>query len=353
MWFSDKLSEILNYYLLNNSIAQIWTAVLAYILIFFILKQVLQLGIKRIHSYTKWKKINFGILLLDIIKNTPQYFFITLQIYIPLKILNLPELADNIIDGIFLIILIFQTVRIWNKILLYLIKHFFGQKGKMQKTTQNALQLMVKIIVRTLWWLLLLSNLWIEITPLIASLWVWGIAVAFALQNMLQDIFSSFSIFISTPFKVWDYISINDKISWTVDNISFKATHIRTIQGHEIRIPNKDIISNPLENFGGMKERRIRFNLGVIYETSQSKLKKIPKIIQKIIEKDEEITYERTKLTNLWDFSINFKISYVIQDPDYMKYLDKNHIILMGILENFEKEWIELAYPTQVIYNKK
>ena len=125
------------------------------------------------------------------------------------------------------------------------------------------------------------------------------------------------------------------------------------MQWHEIRIPNKDIISNPLENFGGMKERRNRFNIGVIYETSQTKLKKIPNLIKTIIEKDEELIYERTRLNNLGDFSINFKISYVVKDPDYMIYLEKNHIILMEILEIFEKEWIELAYPTQVIYNKK
>ncbi|NOZ44449.1 MAG: mechanosensitive ion channel family protein [bacterium] len=134
--------------------------------------------------------------------------------------------------------------------------------------------------------------------------------------------------------------------------MSLKSTHITSIKGYDVRIPNKDILNNTLENYGKMKYRRVRFDLGVVYNTPVDKLKKIPQIIQNIIEKEDEVMFERCHLTELASYSINFKTSYVIKKKDYQIYLHINEHVLLEILEKFEKEAIELAFPTQVIHSK-
>jgi len=342
--------KALNHEIFNNTLSQIITAIVIYFIIFLLLKKIIRWIINWIQKYIDGKEINFGILLLDIIKNTPKYFFLALEVYVPLKVLTLPDITDKVVNGLFAFVLILQVIRILNRILIYSISKNVKGKWKIGKTSQNAFQLIIKIVVWIVGGLLLLSNLGIEITPLIASLGIWGIAVAFALQSMLQDLFSSLSILFSRPFNVGDYIVLNENVDGTVTDITLKATHIKTIQGYEIRIPNKDVLNNPIKNYGKMKTRRTRIEIGVTYETPIKKLKNIEKIIEKIITKIDDLDYERTRLIDLADFSIIFKISYVVRNKNYQIYLQKKEKVLLGILEAFEKKGIEIAYPTQVVY---
>lgn len=350
MTFYQQAIKLLSFEIFQNPVSHILIAILSYIWIFFIIKNIVKFTITHIEKYVDHKKMNFGIMLLDIIKNTPKYFFITLEIYIPLKLLTLPDIIDQIINWIFTFVILTQIIRILNRILLHSLSWIFSHKGKVEKTTQNALQLIIKISLWGIWLLILLSNLWVEISPLLASLWIWGLAIAFALQSMLQDVFSSFSIILSKPFKVGDYIKIWDK-KWSVKEISMKATYITTVMGHEVRIPNKLILENELENYGKMKHRRIRFELWVTYDTAIKKLKKITKIISNIIDAEVDVEYERCRLTELWTYSIKFKISYMVTKADYQTYLVVNENILINILEALEKEQIELAFPTSVIHS--
>jgi small-conductance mechanosensitive channel len=170
---------------------------------------------------------------------------------------------------------------------------------------------------------------------------------------MLQDLFSSFSIILSKPFKVGDYIKVDNEHTGIVKTITLKATHITSIKGHDIRVPNKDVLNNKIENYASMKYRRVRFDIGVSYATTSKKLRDIPGIIEEIIARHEEdIDFERVKMTELATYSIVFKISYVIRSKDYDLYLNKNQEILLDILERFEKLAIEIAYPTQTIFTE-
>jgi len=352
--FLETIQNILKYQILNNTVQTIVIAVITYFIIRLLLKKWVGFTQTHIKNYLKKNKDNkgFGSLLLDIIQNMPKYFFIILEIYIPLNILNFTNTWNEIIKWFFLFIVLLQVIRILNRIIIYSIKGMFTHKGKVEQTSLNALQLVFKIVLRTIGWLLLLSNLNIEITPLIASLGVGWIAIAFALQNILQDFFSSFSIILSRPFKVWDYIIIWEK-SWTVTEITLKATHIKTTMGYEVRIPNTEILAKDLENRGRMKYRRIRFDIWVEYKTPTKKLKIIPEMIELALSNIDNIEYERTKLSELASYSIKFTTSYVIWSPAYAVYIDVRQSVLLNILEKLEKEKIKIAFPTQVIITKE
>ncbi len=348
----EIMKNITSIEVFNTPLSKWILAIIIYLLITFLLKRTVRFIISHIDKAIKDRSKNFRILLLQQIEEIPKYFYITVELYIPLQLITMPDIFSKIITGIFAVVLLIQIVKILQELLTYSLKWAFTKKWKLEETTLNALRLFIKIILRSIGLILLLSNLGIEISPLLASLGIWGIAVAFALQNILQDLFSSFSIISSRPFKVGDYIKLWD-IAGTVKEISLKATHILSIKGYEIRIPNKEILNGVLENYRKMNYRRVRFEIGVVYDTNPSQLKKIPKMIQKIIEQEDNITFERAKLTELASYSIQFKISYIIHDKSYTTYLDKNSSILIAILEKFEKEKIEIAFPTQVIHTIK
>lgn len=348
----QSLTGIPNYMIGENGIYQIVWAILLFGILYFALRKIVKFVDAKLETFTKWKKKNLGIILLNFVKNTRKYFFLTIEIYIPLKTLELNPFIDQALNAIFVVVIVLQIIRLSNNLLLYLLNNVFKKQLEISKTSQNAIQLIVKIIVWVLWALLILTNLGIEVTPLVASLWIWWIAVAFAFQRILEDLFSSFSILTSKPFNVWDYIEAGE-VWWTVNNITLKSTHLTASTWEEVILPNSDVLKNKISNYSIMKYRRKRFKVWVTYETWVKKLKEIPDILQKIIDKKDWTEFEWVHLRELGDFSINFEISYKIQDPDFNKYLHTHHDIVYALLEAFEKKWIAIAYPTQVIHIEK
>ena len=106
-----------------------------------------------------------------------------------------------------------------------------------------------------------------------------------------------------------------------------------------------------------MDRRRVVFQIGVIYQTTLTQLKKIPRIVEEIITPIPETTFDRAHFASYADFSLNFEVVYYINNSDYKKYMDIQQEINFQLKEIFEKQKIEFAYPTQTVFlaneNKK
>ena len=216
-------------------------------------------------------------------------------------------------------------------------------------------KLISQIIKFTLWIvgvLLILQNLGINVTSLIAGFGIGGVAVALAAQAVLGDLFASFSIFVDKPFTVGDYISIGTE-SGTVQKIGIKSTRIKTLTGNELIISNNDLTSARVNNYKRMQSLRISFSVGVLYETGAEKLEKIPNIIKEVIEKTDQAKFSRVHFKSFGDFSLIYEIVYLVEVSDYDVYMDVQQEINLGIYKEFEKEGIEFAYPTQTILLNK
>ena len=230
---------------------------------------------------------------------------------------------------------------------------------KQQETDKNfdstALELLSKIAKIILWVLagiLILSNLGYNVSTLIAGVGIGGIAIAFALQNILSDIFSSFSIYFDKPFQKGDLIVIGPDKGY-VRKIGIKSTRIQTMEGQELVVPNKELTSIRINNFKKMEKRRAIFRFSVVYETSLSKMKKIPEIVNKIIASTENAEFERVHFKEFGDFSLNYEAAYFLNSNKENIYRDAQHKINLALKEAFEKDGISLAYPTQKLYLAK
>jgi small-conductance mechanosensitive channel len=195
----------------------------------------------------------------------------------------------------------------------------------------------------------ILSSLGYNISALLAGLGIGGIAVAFALQTILADIFASFSIYFDKPFRVGDYIVVgNDR--GTVKHIGIKTTRIKSLEGPELVISNKELTSSRIHNYKKMEKRRISFTIGIVYETPLEKVKKAKEIIENVIKDQKMAELDRVHFARFGDFSLEFEIVYYMLSTDYKDYMDTQEKINLKIKEEFEKEGIEFAYPTQKIY---
>jgi len=196
--------------------------------------------------------------------------------------------------------------------------------------------------------LIILDNLNVEISTLVASLGIGGIAVALALQNILGDLFASLSITLDKPFAIGDFIVVDD-FEGDVEDIGLKSTRIRSLSGEELIFSNTDLLSSRVRNFKRLEKRRISFGIGVVYGTPVEKLKKIPGMIEDIISPLENVEFDRTHFKTLGDFSLDFSVVYHVLEPAYAAYLDVQQVINLKIYQRFEEEGIEFAYPTQTV----
>jgi small-conductance mechanosensitive channel len=135
--------------------------------------------------------------------------------------------------------------------------------------------------------------------------------------------------------------------------VGTRSTRIQTLQGQELVVTNKQLTNAKINNYGKMPKRRIVFHIGVTYETDRQKLNNIPDMIRKIIRETENCTLDRVHFYQFGDFSLDFEIVYYVDTGDYNAYMDVQQNINYAIVEAFDQEKIDFAYPTQVIYSGK
>ena len=225
------------------------------------------------------------------------------------------------------------------------------KKDEGVKTAFSYLSIFAKVLVWSFGLLLILSNLGVNITSLVAGLGIGGIAFAFAIKNILEDLFSSFAIFFDKPFVPGDFIQVGDQRG-VVKKIGIKTTRIQATQGEEIVFSNQELTSSQIHNFKKLRERRINFSFGIIYETPLEKIAEISDMVKKIILEIEGARFDRAHFNCFADSALSFEVVYFVMSDDYNQYMDIQQKINLAILEVFKKEGIEMAYPTRVVYQK-
>lgn len=321
-----------------------------FLVIFRIFHSITLGALKR---FSKQTKTELDDLLVRVIKSLRPPFYLFLAFYAALQFITLGMFIAKAMDVILLVWLVYQAVLAAQIIVDFTLHR--GRLGEEEKNTKNILDIGGNIIKWVLWILALLfvlSNLGVDVTSLIAGLGIGGIAVAFALQNILSDFFSSFAIYLDKPFQTGDFIMVGQHAG-VVERIGIKTTRIRALQGEEIVISNQELTSARIQNFKKLKERGVILSFGVAYETPTEKVKKIPTLVKEVIEKIPGVRFGRSHFRSFSDSALLFETVYFVESDDYVKYMDIQQAINLGVKEAFEKENIVMAYPTTMVYLTK
>lgn len=296
--------------------------------------------------------ISWNRIVAKCIPRTRAFFLIALSILGGSRMLELNVRSDNFILHAVIVLGLVQ-LGLWAG---HAISLFVNEaraknleKNPAAVTSLGAIALLARGLVWLLVALLILANAGIEIAPLLAGLGVGGLALALAVQTILEDLLASFSIILDKPFVVGDFLIIGDLMGG-VEHIGLKTTRIRSLSGEQLVFSNKDLLDSRIRNFGRMKERRVVFALGVTYQTPREKLAKIPDIIRAAIAAQPGTRFDRAHFHQFGDFSLDFETVYYVAVPDYNTYMDIQQGINLHIHESFEREGIEFAYPTQTLF---
>jgi len=279
-------------------------------------------------------------------------FYIAVSLYSALKYLTLSASVSSLVDRLAFLVVVWYVAVIVGEVVTYAVAKLFARKGDISESVVGTIGSILKAIIWAFAILTVLSNWGVNVTSLVAGLGIGGLAIAFAFQNILEDIFSSFSIFVDKPFREGDFIKVGtDK--GVVKYIGLKTTRIETSNGQELIVSNRELTSVRVNNFKRISQRRADFDIGVTYETSKDKLKRVPEIVKEIIEGMSGVEFNRVFLKSFGDSAIVFNIVFYSTSGEFSKYMEVVEKFNYSLFEKFSEEGIEFAYPTQTVFVKK
>ena len=230
-------------------------------------------------------------------------------VYAAIYFLDLPTALKTLVDRVIVIALLLQVALWGTRFIGVGISDYTRRRRAIDPSSASGIHI-VSVIARAALWavvtLVVLDNLGIDITALVAGLGIGGIAIALAAQNILGDLFSSLSIILDKPFEAGDFVIFGAEAG-TIERIGIKTTRVRSLTGEEIVVSNSDLLSARIRNYRRMNERRGQFVLGVEYGTSVEKLEHIPVIIREIIDQHPTTRFDRVHFKEYGDFSLNLK----------------------------------------------
>lgn len=209
----------------------------------------------------------------------------------------------------------------------------------------------LKALVWVIGFLTILSNLGVNVNTFIAGLGIGGVAVAFAAQSIIADLFNYFVIVFDKPFLKGDYIQI-DADKGVVEYIGIKSTRIRRNSGEQLLISNTNLLASRIQNYRILEKRRQYMMLGVEYSTPLEKLKVIPDILKTVIETNNT-EFVSARFIEFADSSLNFEVIYYVNTADYNEFVRVVEDINYKIIDEFNKLGVGFAFPSRTLYISK
>lgn len=196
-----------------------------------------------------------------------------------------------------------------------------------------------------------------SVRSLLLSAGVGGIAIAFAAKETISNFFGSITIFADRPFHIDDVVKVGS-YTGTIEEVGFRSSRLRTLEGHLVTIPNSTMANEMIENIGKRPFIRRLSNITITYDSGSEKTQKAVNIIREILAGIPDINCDSDKLPRVYfsdfnDSSLNIYMCYWVKPADYWHWMEVNEKINFEILKCFDAEKIEFAFPTQTLYVKK
>lgn len=225
---------------------------------------------------------------------------------------------------------------------------------EIDNVTMNAILRTARIGIYTLAGFMIISELGYNISGFITGLGIGGVVLTLAAQDTAKSLIGGIAIFIDKTFKVGDYIKVAE-YEGTVELIKFRSTNIRTLDNTVLHIPNSEMASESIINYGEMQKRRYYTKLTIELNTSLQKIKNLTEQIENMLNKREDIIKDgniSVKFQDISDNGFDVIVNAYIKETDYWEFLKCKEQINYEIMSIMKKENVELAYNTQTLYIK-
>lgn len=290
-----------------------------------------------------------GATILRVLARTGHFFLVMASVRLVSGYADPPSWLGDTIRTLFIIAATIQ-VAIWVRAAaMEIIRGRAGRSG--HESLGSALTLinvLLSVAIFAIAGIVVLDNVGVNVTGLIAGLGIGGIAIGLAAKGVFEDLFAALAIIFDGPFRVGETIGFEGR-SATVERIGMKSTRLRALTGEEIIVANTALLNKELSNYARLERRRMTLIFGIAYETPVAKLRAIPAIARQIVEADDH-SLIRCGMTGFSPSGIDFEVQFDVHSDDYAVVFNARHAIGMALVERFGAEGIAFAYPVQIAY---
>lgn len=342
------MREILDQVYYNNTIREYLIALSTIVVGIILVLSFKKVIIKRLQTWTEKTPGTWDDFIVHSFSRFGIPIIQWIIVYWGIHLLDLSTRTERISQLVTSILITYFILRLVSTVVMLLLKSGIRRRehGEEKIKQLGGLMMVINIFIWIIGLVVLLSNWGVEVTPLITGLGIGGIAIALAAQNILGDLFNYFVIFFDRPFEAGDFIIVDDKMG-TIEYVGIKTTRLRSLGGEQIIIGNSNLTGSRIHNYKRMARRRVVFTIDVEYGTSLETVKQIPPLLKSIVLEHAMITFDRAHFAAFKDWSLRFEVVYYVLSGDFNVYMDIQQTINFRIYEEFEKQKITFAFPTQ------
>lgn len=298
-------------------------------------------------SLASWKSV-----IGQTMAKTRTWFMAALALEIVVVFSQAPDLISRGVGLLFSISMVVQSA-IWARsIILGLVEYRTQTDASTNESLGSAMKLirvLVTIGVVAIAGIVVLDNLNVNVTGLVAGLGIGGIAIGLAAQGIFSDLFAALSIIFDQPFRKGDSINFDSTYA-TVEQIGLKSTRLRNVNGEEIIISNTNLLDKEIFNMTRLARRRIKFGIGLIYQTDSAAAARVPDILKEIVEALDH-RFVRSGFVGFGASSLDYELQFDVLSDNWETVYRGRHDVGLAIFERFAAENLEFAYPTQTNFN--
>lgn len=294
---------------------------------------------------------HWPVIFARVLARTKVYFMVTAAAELVAEHASTPPTLMSVIHVLFVVAFAIQAA-IWaRELVLGYVEHRVGASDE-HSTLGSAvgiIRLLVTVTLFAIAIILILSNLGVNVTGLVAGLGIGGIAIGLAAQGIFSDLFAALSILFDKPFRRGEGIRFGD-VNGTVENIGLKTTRLRSITGEQIVVANAKLLEQQIHNFAHLEHRRIVLQLGLVCQTPPEVCAALPDILKAIVAAQPKTSLVRAGMTGFGASTLDFELQFDVHSTDYEEVYRTRSAVCIAILDRFNRDNIQLAYPTQTSF---
>ena len=346
---------MLEHELWGNTIENWGISILIILGAIIIVKLLSLLGKKVIKPFVTGTDNHLDDVIFYSLEAPVKFAIILLGIWIAIHRLVYPDSFVKVVDNAYSILIVLDITWFFGRLFSSLLQVYWGKQSNGQA---NKMMPIIKRTILVIVWLIgivmALSNVGVNISALLGTLGIGGIAFALAAQDTVKNVFGAFTILTDKPFSIGDTIRV-DSYEGTVVDVGVRSTKIMNYDKRIITFPNYKITDTSIVNISSEPMRRVVLNLGLTYDTTSEKMKEALELLKSIPKRVENVSSNPSDIVAV--FTEYSDSALVIM---YIYFIEKQGDILgvtsnmnMEILAAFNKAGLNLAFPTRTVYIQK
>src|SRR5688572_5733594 len=345
---SNALAEQASDWLTNNSVDIVIAAGIGIVI------ALLLLGLRMLGSRLVARRSDhphWPLIFARVIARTNLFFIVMASAELVAEHAATPPAFLRVIHILFVIAAAVQAAVWARELVLGYVEHRVGvdESNSTLGSAIGIIRLLVTVALFAIAIILILDNVGVNVTGLVAGLGIGGIAIGLAAQGIFSDLFAALSIIFDKPFRRGDAIAI-EGVQGRVEDIGLKTTRIRSISGEQVIVSNAKLLDQQIRNFAHLGHRRFTMPFGLVYQTPPDTLEGVPAMLEAVVEAHDKASFVRCGLTAFGQSSLDFELQFDVHIADFEQAFAVRHDIALEVLRRFNEAGIAFAYPTQTSF---